>query len=157
MSDTGIRALPRHPAPIAPNILLGGEQTAGRFAVIEICERGGAAPPRHIHALEDEVVYVLTGRVTFVTDGEARVAGAGACVYLCRGGEHTYRVESDEARLLIFVAPAGLEGYYRELHQPPAEPGAMGEVERLVTLSARFGLTITGPGERVAPPPPARP
>ena len=65
---------------------------------------------------------------------------------LTRESEHSYRIESDEARLLIVVAPAGLEGYYRELHQPVAHESAQPEIERVVTLAARFGLTITGPG-----------
>ena len=62
-----------------------------------------------------------------------------------------YRVESDEARLLIFLLPAGLEGCYRELGQLAGEPdGGPGKgsdrVERLVATAARYGVEITGPG-----------
>jgi quercetin dioxygenase-like cupin family protein len=146
MIETDVFATKTATESTPPLVLVSGEQTGGRFAVIETRERRDAAPPRHIHAHEDEVVYVLEGRVLFETAGEQIPAAAGACVFLSRESEHSYRVESDEARLLIVVAPAGLEGYYRELHQPAAQRTAQPEIERLVTLAARFGLTITGPG-----------
>ena len=129
-----------------PLVLVSGEQTGGRFAVIETREHRDSAPPRHIHAHEDEIVYVLEGRVLFETAGEQIPASTGSCVFLPRESEHVYRIESDEARLLIVVAPAGLEGYYRELHRPAAHGTVQLEIEGLVTLAARFGLTITGPG-----------
>jgi mannose-6-phosphate isomerase-like protein (cupin superfamily) len=103
-------------------------------------------PPRHIHAHEEEVVYILEGRILFETVGRQIPTSAGSCVVLPRGSEQSYRIESDEARLLIFIAPAGLEAYYRELHQPDTHGSVRSEIERVVTLAARFGLTTTGPG-----------
>ena len=133
-------------------LLVAGEETGGRFALVETRARRGEGPPRHVHTREDEVLYVLAGRLT-VYRGEVTLdAPAGACVLLPRGGEHTYRVESAEARLLVVLLPAGLEGCYRELD------GAAGEgshqVERLVATAARYGVEITGPGRRGAVRPP---
>ncbi len=84
--------------------------------------------------------------MTFVIGDEALDAPAGTCVFLPRGVEHTFRVSSPEARLLALVAPAGLEGYYRELDRPDARASGAPEVERLVATAARYGVAITGPG-----------
>lgn len=130
----------------AAAILVAGAETGGRFALVELRERGGAGPPRHLHAHEDEVVYVLAGRVTVHAGDAALDAPAGTCVLLPRGGEHSYRVESAEARLLVLVAPAGLEGYYAELDRPDARASGAPAVERLVATAARYGVAITGPG-----------
>ena len=135
----------------AVRVLVGGEATGGRLALVETRERRGAGPPRHVHMREDELVYVLAGRLTVELGGAARDCPAGTCLLLPRGGEHTYRVESAEARLLIVLLPAGLEGCYRELGQltvgPDGAPGAGSDwVERLVSTAARYGVEITGPG-----------
>jgi hypothetical protein len=84
-------------------------------------------------------------------------APAGSCLRLPRGGEHTCRVETEEARLLVFLLPAGLDGGYRELGQLTVDPdGAPGQgsdrVERLVATAARYGVEITGPGCEECPP-----
>jgi hypothetical protein len=59
---------------------------------------------------------------------------------LPRGIEHYYVVESDPARLLVVVTPAGLERCLEEVRST----GRM-TVERLITIAARYGVTITGP------------
>ena len=136
----------------AVRVPVAGEETGGCFALVETRARRGEGPPRHVHTREDEVVYVLEGRLIIYRAEERVDAPAGACVLLPRGGEHTYRVESEEARLLIFLMPAGLEGCYRELDWAAETPdGAPGEgshrVERLVATAARYGVEITEPRE----------
>ena len=133
------------PAGAATSVLVAGEETAGRFALVETRERRDAIPPCHVHAREDELVYVLEGHVVFAVGDETVDAPAGTCVLLPRGGEHTFRVESAEARLLVLVTPAGLEGYYRELDRPDARAGVAPGIERLVATAARYGVAITGP------------
>ena len=146
---------PHQDGPV--RLLVAGEETGGCFALVETRARRGAGPPRHVHTREDEVVYVLAGRLTVYRDEEPLDAPAGSCLLLPRGGEHTYRVESEEARLLVFLLPAGLEGCYRELGQLTVDPdGAPGQgsdrVERLVATAARYGVEITGPGCEECPP-----
>ena len=122
-------------------VVVSGADTDGRFALVETRERPGGEPPLHAHTREDEVVYVLEGRVTVSVEGERRDCPTGAAVLLPRGREHAFRVESREARLLVLLLPAGLEGLYQEVG------GATGthDMERLVTISARYGVEITGP------------
>ncbi len=124
---------------LGPRVLVSGDQTGGRFALLEIVESRGGGPPRHLHHWEDEVVYVLAGEVVFHR-GDDRLAGrAGTAVLLPRGTEHAWRVESANARLLIAVAPAGLESCWAELSSRETP------LERLVAVAARCGIEITGP------------
>ena len=96
---------------------------------------------------------MLDGRVMFHL-GEERIEGvAGSCVILPRSGEHGYVVVSEQARLLVVLAPAD-DGYDNCLGEMSrcangAEPGpdaeAGQEIERLVATAARHGVEITGP------------
>jgi quercetin dioxygenase-like cupin family protein len=125
-------------------VLVAGDRTAGRFALVETVERGGVAHPLHVHSREDETVYLLEGQVRFYLDGAWIERGAGETLVLPRGHEHAHAVMSDAARLLVLLAPAGLEGYYRELGEP-AGASAYQDAERLVVVAARYGIDITGP------------
>ena len=127
----------------ACRLLLTGAETRGRLALVETRERQGAGPPRHRHHWEDEIVYVLAGEVSFDLDGERLVRPAGTCVVLPARREHAYAVISEEASLLVLAAPAGLEGLYGELGRFAASGGT--DVERLVTVAARYGVEVTGP------------
>ena len=124
-------------------LLMTGEQTQGRFALVETVVRRTQEPPLHSHTREDELVYVLSGEVTFYVDGNRLERSAGSCVLLSKGHEHTYCVESGEARLLVLLMPAGLEGYYREVGE---YSDAELYIEQLIAVSARYGVEITGPG-----------
>ncbi|CAA9566108.1 MAG: hypothetical protein AVDCRST_MAG70-2052 [uncultured Thermomicrobiales bacterium] len=137
----GISVRPGRSKEDSVRLLVTGEETQGRFAVIETRERRGQEPPLHAHGREDELVHVLEGEVTFHKDGQRLACPAGTSVLLPAGSEHTYRVESQEARLLVVLAPPGLEGLYSELRGDGESPDA----ERLITASARYGVEIMGP------------
>jgi len=130
---------------------VSGAQTGGRFALVQTSERRGQEPPRHVHEHEDELLYVLEGQLEVVV-GEARQAvAAGAAVLLPRGIEHSFVLRSNEAALLLLLLPAGLEDYFHAASQwaieaeLPTGEEISPQVERLITLAARYGVTITGP------------
>ena len=123
--------------------MLIARDSGGRVAILQRVERRGAELPLHLHNREEEIVYVLEGALTYYVEAETHHASAGTCVFLPRGIEHTFVVESDEARLLVMVVPAGLEGFYGELEGSAI--GAASDLEWLVTVAARYGVEITGP------------
>ncbi len=130
--------------------LLTGEETGGRFALVRATARRGWEPPCHLHRREDETLCVLAGDLTCYVGGEPRTVLAGTCVYLPRGLEHGFVVESDEATILHLFTPAGYEGAIRELGTVASPNGprhalATPDIERLVTVAARYGCEITGP------------
>ena len=124
-------------------VLVRGEETGGKLTLLEVKVRRGAEPPLHLHHWDDEIVYVLEGEVTFHLDGERLPRPAGTHVLLSREHEHSYSVESGEARLLVAAAPAGIERFYGEMYRCGAGAGL--DVEQFVTLGARHGVEITGP------------
>src|SRR6266568_6150945 len=99
------------------------DQTEGRYAVLELLAPKGFASPLHIHRKEDEFFVVLSGEVR-VQHGEAVIeAVAGSIVYGPRDVPHAFRVDSQEARLLLFFGPAGVEGFFREGGKPARSRG----------------------------------
>ena len=84
--------------------------------------------------------------MTFDRGGERLDGPAGTWLFLPRGSEHTFSVESSEARLLVVLAPAGLESSLRESDQPDTQIAEQQKIERLVATAARYGVAITGPG-----------
>ena len=138
---------------------LGGGQTGGRFALWEGVLPRGAAPPLHSHP-QDETFYVLEGKIA-VWAGEAgesgRVCEEGAAVFVPGGTPHTFRVDSDTARLLFLSTPAGIEEFVRALAEPAAWPwlqpppdGPRVPADRMEAVEREHGVTRFGP-----PPTPA--
>jgi quercetin dioxygenase-like cupin family protein len=98
-------------------IKVPGEAVEGRFALIEFLFPRNASPPLHTHP-QDESYFVLEGRLT-VQAGERRVAlEPGAASVVPMGVPHTFRVDSDGARVLVLSTPAGIERFVRELAVP---------------------------------------
>ena len=128
-----------------------GDQTEGRFAVMELLAPKGFASPLHIHRAEDEFFVVLSGEVR-VRHGEAVIeAVAGSVVYGPRDVAHAFHVDSAEARLLLFFGPAGVEGFFREggkpakfLGLPPAGEQFL-DKQALKEIGSRYDQEFVGP------------
>jgi quercetin dioxygenase-like cupin family protein len=95
-----------------------GDQTEGRFAAIEFLVPKGFASPLHIHRKEDEFFVVLSGEVRVRHGDDVMEAVAGSLIYGPRNIPHAFRVDSEEARLLLFFGPSGVEGFFREGGKP---------------------------------------
>ena len=128
-----------------------GDQTQGRYAVMELLAPKGFASPLHIHRREDELFVVLSGEVR-VQHGEAVIeAVAGSVVYGPRDVAHAFHVDSAEARLLLFFGPAGVEGFFREggkpagsLGLPPADEQFL-DKQALKVIASRYDQEFVGP------------
>lgn len=94
-------------------------QTNGAFGLIEQILPPGFAPPPHTHRAEDEAFYILDGEFTFVCGDRAFPASAGSFVYFPRDLPHTFSVTgAEQARLLQFTFPGGLERFFVEAGEP---------------------------------------
>lgn len=122
---------------------LPGEQTGGAYSVVEHpMEPGALAAPPHAHANEDEVSYVVEGRVGVWMDGEESVAEAGSYIVKPRGVPHTFWNAGEGWALIVeIISPAGLEVYFEELGQILAEGGEP-DFGRIAALAGRYGLTF---------------
>jgi quercetin dioxygenase-like cupin family protein len=132
--------------------LATGEDTNHTYALWEALVPPGGGPPPHVHSREEEGFYVLEGEITFTVDGERVVATAGTFANMPVGTPHSFRNESDKpARMLISVAPAGLERMFFEVGVPLAEgattaaPPTEDEIERLLAAAPNYGIEIRLP------------
>lgn len=127
-------------------VLLTGEDTGGSYALIEDCNPPGVRIPLHLHRNEDEMFYVVDGQVEFRVGGEVVKATAGTTVHLPRNTPHAFAITGDApAKMLIMVAPAGLEKYFEELSQLP--PNAPPDMEKIAAISARYGIEFLSESE----------
>jgi quercetin dioxygenase-like cupin family protein len=129
-----------------------GEETEGRYALWEANVLPGGGPPPHVHSREEEGFYVLEGEITFLVGDRHLVAGPGVFVNMPVGTLHAFKNESGRpARMLISVAPAGLEKMFFEVGQPVPEgartvpPPTREEIEKLLAVAPRYGLEIRLP------------
>jgi quercetin dioxygenase-like cupin family protein len=100
-------------------VLLSGEQTAGRFTMIDMLIPAGGGPPPHRHDFE-ECFRVLEGsiEVTLRDDPPVRLE-AGETVNIPANAPHAFRNADDvPARLLCTAVPAGLEAFFAEFGDP---------------------------------------
>jgi quercetin dioxygenase-like cupin family protein len=102
-------------------IKIPGEATGGRLALIEFVFPHLASPPLHTHP-QDESYVVLQGRLTIQAGEERFLLEEGAAAAVPMGTPHTFRVESETARVLVLSTPAGIERFIREASVPASEP-----------------------------------
>lgn len=133
--------------------LATGAETQGRYALWEALVPPGGGPPPHIHSREEEGFYILDGEITFLIGDTRLVATAGMFANMPVGTLHAFKNESDTpARMLISVAPAGLEQMFFEVGQPippgeqTAPPPTHAEIEKLLAAAPRYGIQIMVPG-----------
>lgn len=130
---------------IGARYLVAGEQTGGRLAVVEHPIKPRAlASPMHTHSHEDEISFVIAGRVGVQIGEHVLVAEPGTIVFKPRGVPHAFWNESDEqARVLEMITPAGFESYFREMAAIYAESTTgMPDPQRAAALYVKYGLAL---------------
>jgi mannose-6-phosphate isomerase-like protein (cupin superfamily) len=132
--------------------LATGEDTGGKYALWEATVLPGGGPPPHVHSREEEGFYVLEGEITFLVGDRRLVAGPGMFANMPVGTPHTFKNESGRpARMLISIAPAGLEQMFFDVGVPVPEgsrtapPPTSAEIEKLLAVAGRYGIEIRLP------------
>lgn len=126
----------------------------GRFSLVEALAFRSTEPPLHIHHREDEAWYILDGHMTFYVGDDSLKAGAGSFVYAPRGIAHTFTVDVEPTRVLVFGSPAGFERFAAELGQPatsddPPAGLAVPGPDVLGPVAQRYGIEVVGPPYRL--------
>jgi quercetin dioxygenase-like cupin family protein len=132
--------------------LATGEDTGGKYAMWEAIVPPGGGPPPHVHSREEEGFYILEGEITFLIGDERMVASAGMFANMSVGTLHGFKNESGKpAKMLISVAPAGLEQMFFEVGQPVSQGTtttslpSQAEIEKLLAIAPRYGVEIRLP------------
>lgn len=126
--------------------LASGQQTGGSYSLFEALCPKLSGPPPHTHE-QDEMIYLIEGEATFLVGDQTFSARAGAFVFIPEGTVHSFRIESNTARLLNFYGPAGFEQVISELGLPattrtlpPAGLSREADSEKRTSLFERVGM-----------------
>ena len=93
-------------------ILMTGDETAGKYTLIDMHVPTGGGPPPHRHDFE-EMFSVLEGEVEVTFRGERLVAKAGETINVPANAPHSFRnVANSPARLLCMCTPPGQEVFF---------------------------------------------
>lgn len=129
-------------------ILVSGEDTAGRYSLIDMLVPPGGGPPPHRHDFE-EMFTILDGEIELTFRGKTHHAGAGSTVNIPANAPHAFRNTSDKpARMLCMCTPAGQEEFFVAVGDPVASrtapppkltPAEQAErIQRAKSLAAKY-------------------
>ncbi len=115
-------------------ILLTGEDTGGRYCLIDMHVPRGGGPPPHRHDFE-EMFMVLDGEIEATFRGQTSVVRAGETINIPANAPHSFTNAADRpARMLCLCAPAGQEEFFLAIGVPvesrTARPPKPGEAEQ---------------------------
>lgn len=97
-----------------------GEDTFGRFALVEETSPPKSAVPPHFHRATDEIVYVLEGKYEFVIDGKPQTAEKGDTLVIPRKTPHGFRnLLTTPSVMLAIITPGGFENFFAEISKLP--------------------------------------
>jgi quercetin dioxygenase-like cupin family protein len=136
-------------------ILLTGDDTAGRYTLIDMHVPPGGGPPPHRHDFE-EMFTVLEGEVELTFRGERLVARAGETVNVPANAPHAFTNASGEsARLLCMCSPSGQENFFLAVGEPvatrtaaPPEPDPAAQaafIAKSQALAPQYRTELLGP------------
>ncbi len=89
---------------------------------------------------------MVAGRVSLLLDGDEVTGGPGSSGIAPIGLSHTFRFDSEDARLLLIVTPgnAGHEALFRELAKATPK-GSVPDFAQIGAIAARHGTRVVGP------------
>ena len=136
-------------------ILVSGDDTAGRYTLIDMHVPPGGGPPPHRHDFE-EMFTVLDGEIELTFRGVTAVARAGDTVNVPANAPHVFRNAAEEpARLLCLCSPSGQEEFFQavgvpvgnrtEAPPPLDDAGTAAFIAKAVALAPQYRTELLPP------------
>ena len=119
------------------------QDTRGAYTFGESIVPPQTGPEPHRHSREDEAWYVFDGQLEIRVGEHVMKAAPGTFVFAPRGIPHNYKnVGTTPAKVLVILAPAGLEKFFEERETlrkelPTTDPAYP---ERYKALAEKYGL-----------------
>ena len=109
------------------------------FAFHTLFPDGTFVPP-HIHAKQDEFIYLLDGKFELMLAGETKVAQTGDLIRMPMGMPHgIFNKSGQPVRALFWVAPAhGLYELFTRIHN-------VGDPAEVVRIAAEYDVEFLPP------------
>jgi quercetin dioxygenase-like cupin family protein len=133
------------------NFLAMGNETEGRHSLIKILVQRGSEPPAHTHSREDESYFILKGSVRYMIGEDQLTVKEGEYVYLPKDVPHSFQILSEQAELLMWLSPAGLEQWFWDNSTPapdgkplpvPQGPPPADVIKHFVTSLQSYGVEM---------------
>ena len=111
-------------------VLLSGDDTDGRYCLIDMHIPPGGGPPPHRHDFEESFT-LLEGEIEATFRGEKSTVRMGETLSIPANAPHSFRNSSQgSVRLLCICAPAGQEEFFAEIgitvaSRQPVHPSSM--------------------------------
>ena len=132
-------------------VLATSAETAGHHAVVEVQARRAdtVEMPLHIQTRASMCCYVADGELAVELGDRVLELAPGGSVLIPSGTPHRLIARSEWVRLISIYAPGGFEGFFGEVGEPAeswtARVHPPVDVERLVTVAAKYGVEIVAP------------
>ena len=136
--------------PLVIRFLLTGGDSSGSASVFEFSVPAGEklAAPAHQNDAYEEVLYGITGVLTWTVDGTPIEVGPGQVLCIPRGAVHRFdNFGSEDAKQLAVITPAIMgPAYFREAAELiHAAAGGPPDRVRMAEVFRRHGMTLAAP------------
>jgi quercetin dioxygenase-like cupin family protein len=119
-------------------LLATAEQTGGVLGIFRQTIAPKSGPPTHLHGMEAEFCYVVSGQFNFKLGERVVSAPAGSFLFIPRRTPHTFQNIGTEPGVLLFgVTPGGFEKMFAERQGVDAQTNQ--------NLMAKHHMQIVGP------------
>jgi quercetin dioxygenase-like cupin family protein len=121
--------------------LIPSSQTDGRVSVVEFIAEPGKGVGLHVHAHEEELVYLLQGQIEVTLGGQKMTVHEGACAMLPRNIPHGFvNTGTKTVRLLAVLLPGKLDEFFVKLNAELATEHS--HEAPISALATEYGLTF---------------
>ena len=125
-------------------------ETGGSMSMMEQWLPASWSPPLHVHAREDQLLYVLEGELRVkIGDGDLVTVEAGSSVFLPRNVPHGVIAGPDGAKILEINTPGGFEQFHVDASEPATEARIPDpkdvDVDKLVAAIQPYDAQFVGP------------
>ncbi len=142
-------------------ILLSGDDTHGRYCLIDMMIPPGGGPGPHRHDFEESFT-ILEGEIETNFRGKQSVVRAGETINIPANAPHSFRNASqDPVRLLCICAPAGQEEFFtqvgiavasRTTRAPKLDEAAQSEfIKKAQELAPKYRTELLKPTSELPP------
>lgn len=119
-----------------------GKETRGALMAFVNTVPPGVGPPLHVHASEDELLFVTDGRFRFNVGDEMHEGGPGSFLYIPRGVTHTWQnVDDRPSSMFVVFSPAGMERFFERFSEQAHDAPA---AEAFRRLGSEVGMEVVG-------------
>ena len=132
--------------PIGIRFLLTGDDSNGSVSVFEVLVPAGhkLAAPAHKNDAYEEILYGITGVLTWTVDGRPIEVRPGQALCIPRGAAHRFDNHgSEDAKQLAVITPAIMgPAYFRDAAEVIGAAAGGVDPAKMIEVFRRHGMTV---------------